>query len=101
MCLLLLSLPCPYTTLFRSGRQERQVPAPPRSLSRSPPPDRPAADDQRSPPSRRSCPAASCCAPPAFPLRHGPSGRSEEHTSELQSRDHLVCRPLLEKKQQK
>src|SRR5207253_4188522 len=25
-------------------------------------------------------------------------GRSEEHTSELQSRGHLVCRPLLEKK---
>src|SRR5690625_6051119 len=25
-------------------------------------------------------------------------GRSEEHTSELQSRDHLVCRLLLEKK---
>src|SRR5947208_6715860 len=24
--------------------------------------------------------------------------RSEEHTSELQSPDHLVCRPLLEKK---
>src|SRR5258708_28114059 len=28
-------------------------------------------------------------------LRHG---RSEEHTSELQSPDHLVCRLLLEKK---
>src|SRR5690554_7382878 len=28
--------------------------------------------------------------------RHGP--RSEEHTSELQSRPHLVCRLLLEKK---
>src|SRR3989442_8997206 len=28
-------------------------------------------------------------------LRHG---RSEEHTSELQSRPHLVCRLLLEKK---
>ena len=25
-------------------------------------------------------------------------GRSEEHTSELQSPDHLVCRLLLEKK---
>src|SRR2546422_8227449 len=30
--------------------------------------------------------------------RHGESGRSEEHTSELQSRLHLVCRLLLEKK---
>src|SRR5574344_2363903 len=28
------------------------------------------------------------------------SGRSEEHTSELQSPDHLVCRLLLEKKKQ-
>src|SRR5207244_9697460 len=27
-----------------------------------------------------------------------PSNRSEEHTSELQSPDHLVCRLLLEKK---
>ena len=27
-------------------------------------------------------------------------GRSEEHTSELQSRLHLVCRLLLEKKKQ-
>src|SRR5215510_15393967 len=27
-----------------------------------------------------------------------PPGRSEEHTSELQSRGHLVCRLLLEKK---
>src|SRR5690625_6166033 len=29
------------------------------------------------------------------------SGRSEEHTSELQSRGHLVCRLLLEKKKEK
>src|SRR6185436_21125410 len=28
----------------------------------------------------------------------GSGGRSEEHTSELQSPDHLVCRLLLEKK---
>src|SRR6266436_8995424 len=32
--------------------------------------------------------------------RHRPS-RSEEHTSELQSRLHLVCRLLLEKKKNK
>ena len=31
----------------------------------------------------------------------GPGMRSEEHTSELQSRGHLVCRLLLEKKKQK
>src|SRR5690625_1728917 len=30
--------------------------------------------------------------------RHGEQQRSEEHTSELQSRGHLVCRLLLEKK---
>src|SRR5258708_11698079 len=30
----------------------------------------------------------------------GPVLRSEEHTSELQSPDHLVCRLLLEKKNQ-
>src|SRR2546429_9782391 len=29
---------------------------------------------------------------------HADRGRSEEHTSELQSRLHLVCRLLLEKK---
>src|SRR3982751_7031629 len=29
---------------------------------------------------------------------HRPEGRSEEHTSELQSRSDLVCRLLLEKK---
>src|SRR5439155_18449816 len=33
-----------------------------------------------------------------LPLRFVPAGRSEEHTSELQSRGHLVCRLLLEKK---
>src|SRR2546422_8523548 len=31
-------------------------------------------------------------------VRIGVTGRSEEHTSELQSRLHLVCRLLLEKK---
>src|SRR3989442_15288783 len=33
--------------------------------------------------------------------RRGQPGRSEEHTSELQSRPHLVCRLLLEKKKKK
>src|SRR5436305_8364187 len=32
---------------------------------------------------------------------HRLDGRSEEHTSELQSRPHLVCRLLLEKKNKK
>src|SRR5207244_7718600 len=33
-----------------------------------------------------------------LPCRDGVEQRSEEHTSELQSPDHLVCRLLLEKK---
>src|SRR3712207_7388241 len=32
------------------------------------------------------------------PIRSRPIPRSEEHTSELQSRQYLVCRLLLEKK---
>src|SRR5258708_14102387 len=62
----------PYTTLFRSQlRQRTRCPYP------------------------RSSRVAGCG-------RKLPSlaseGRSEEHTSELQSPDHLVCRLLLEKK---
>src|SRR5947209_20495861 len=34
-------------------------------------------------------------------IRAGTGGRSEEHTSELQSRQYLVCRLLLEKKKKK
>src|SRR2546429_2479299 len=65
----------PYTTLFRSpGR---------------PPPVRP--DHAR--PVRRQRPAVADAAVP-----HPDRRRSEEHTSELQSRLHLVCRLLLEKK---
>src|SRR5687768_18165874 len=59
-----------------------------------------------------SCPTASCSAPTrprrnagisspsmrGWPAYGYPSCRSEEHTSELQSRLHLVCRLLLEKK---
>src|SRR5207253_5264154 len=35
---------------------------------------------------------------PQVVLHAGDNDRSEEHTSELQSRGHLVCRLLLEKK---
>src|SRR5690606_40304312 len=35
------------------------------------------------------------------PLYNLPALRSEEHTSELQSRENLVCRLLLEKKKKK
>src|SRR5258708_12197676 len=63
----------PYTTLFRSGdRAEVRI-------------------SERDEESRG-------CAAPAF-LHH--RARSEEHTSELQSPDHLVCRLLLEKKKKK
>src|SRR3982750_2768175 len=53
-----------------------------------------------SPPLFRSSPARSC---PPEGSRCGPrstsrAARSEEHTSELQSRSDLVCRLLLEKK---
>src|SRR3712207_8694102 len=45
------------------------------------------------------------CGRNLFRLYHRPldaiAGRSEEHTSELQSRQYLVCRLLLEKKKQK
>src|SRR3712207_8446548 len=34
-------------------------------------------------------------------FRNTPDSRSEEHTSELQSRQYLVCRLLLEKKKTK
>src|SRR2546422_7695033 len=63
----------PYTTLFRS-------------VTVSSVPD----DD---PPSTTCAPTTSAPASSSMPLT-----RSEEHTSELQSRLHLVCRLLLEKK---
>src|SRR5690606_40883597 len=45
-------------------------------------------------------PRMSSCvpAPRTLPRHRRNSGRSEEHTSELQSREKLVCRLLLEKK---
>src|SRR3712207_8397705 len=66
----------PYTTLFRSLS---------RGLTLSP--------------LRRG--SAACARPrrSRSPARRAPSpSRSEEHTSELQSRQYLVCRLLLEKK---
>src|SRR5216684_7358090 len=49
----------------------------------------------------RSSPIRSACTYRCRCRRHRPSMRSEEHTSELQSRLHLVCRLLLEKKKKK
>src|SRR5690554_7564945 len=44
-----------------------------------------------------SCPQEQWCANLGLKMLN-PYSRSEEHTSELQSRPHLVCRLLLEKK---
>src|SRR3989442_7213952 len=59
-------------------------------------PQRSAASRRRPPRCRRGCTTASSSP------RHGSgSRRSEEHTSELQSRPHLVCRLLLAKKKKR
>src|SRR5258708_26080771 len=70
----------PYTTLFRSRTGDREI----RTSATSSRPGGTRSSDG-SPPS------------PSHGARASAS-RSEEHTSELQSPDHLVCRLLLEKK---
>src|SRR5258708_21868667 len=71
----------PYTTLFRSHRSTRT------RLTDQP------AHGSRSVASRARLPMGlGAC------TQRSESHRSEEHTSELQSPDHLVCRLLLEKK---
>src|SRR5258708_26751893 len=54
-------------------------------------------DDQSTVDSRRLA-AAVCSSPSWLPARGGTHRRSEEHTSELQSPDHLVCPLLLQNK---
>src|SRR5689334_23446622 len=78
----------PYTTLFRSWIAEAlsQVAHQPTSPNRR--------NWRALWPSSRSRPAT-----PDF--LSGWATRSEEHTSELQSQFHLVCRLLLEKKKKK
>src|SRR3712207_7871752 len=79
----------PYTTLFRSraAARARQVGAAAGVW----------AQHQRDRAVGRERPA-----PPSPPGRlRARSPRSEEHTSELQSRQYLVCRLLLEKKKTK
>src|SRR3712207_8252850 len=80
----------PYTTLFRS-RQEKSTPRP---LGAPSPTARSTASAMDAPVScwtSRTRTAES---------RRLDRPRSEEHTSELQSRQYLVCRLLLEKKKQ-
>src|SRR3712207_8409497 len=79
----------PYTTLFRSSQTLLTASV----LGRGPGPTTAAsASDGRS----------GCCSafglPPPAAFAAFSLGRSEEHTSELQSRQYLVCRLLLEKK---
>src|SRR3712207_7892924 len=83
----------PYTTLFRS----------PAAVGARRPPRRPPAHGRRGAGGRAVDRAGVGLEGPAR-LPHGPvlaraAPRSEEHTSELQSRQYLVCRLLLEKKQ--
>src|SRR5438876_6212354 len=55
-----------------------------------------------SPPSRRKLKAwLASDSPKTTRVESGEGSRSEEHTSELQSPVHLVCRLLLEKKKKK
>src|SRR3712207_7335691 len=72
----------PYTTLFRSRQCELEQVR--RVCSQSPVGGHPVPR------------AAPNVTPPGSVA--APAGRSEEHTSELQSRQYLVCRLLLEKK---
>src|SRR3712207_9216892 len=50
------------------------------------------------PPRRRDPPRRAAVRPAGHRQDAARPGRSEEHTSELQSRQYLVCRLLLEKK---
>src|SRR3989442_9835378 len=77
----------PYTTLFRSREVEAAV--------RVQPAGEEAAHGRRD---RGHGPAGGVRNRRGDGGRHLLHGRSEEHTSELQSRPHLVCRLLLEKK---
>src|SRR2546429_1681433 len=80
----------PYTTLFRSERPHGDVRRPRRHPAR----DR----GLRSYAGRAGKSAARGAAALPWAAARCVRMRSEEHTSELQSRLHLVCRLLLEKK---
>src|SRR3712207_7106130 len=77
----------PYTTLFRSAAHDAaRVPREPHPAHRRRQRHHAQLDHRRSP------------VPPPEPGGVRQAARSEEHTSELQSRQYLVCRLLLEKK---
>src|SRR5947209_14615482 len=87
----------PYTTLFRSRMLPRKLTTPSRTLTFS------AAGRQGA---RASAAMTDAQIWSSLPEEEDRSRRrfamrSEEHTSELQSRQYLVCRLLLEKKKQK
>src|SRR5688572_31929583 len=77
----------PYTTLFRSGRFS----SPTYALAEM--------EFQNS--GFESTDPWACCREYTQDPGDGVVGRSEEHTSELQSQSNLVCRLLLEKKKKK
>src|SRR3712207_7686603 len=87
----------PYTTLFRSHRatQPRPQGRAVRLLRRA---ERPAGRGQRSLATGARADLRGALDPRLDALRV--VERSEEHTSELQSRQYLVCRLLLEKKKE-
>src|SRR3712207_8704936 len=85
----------PYTTLFRSARGERApADAGPR-VARGARAARPPVGEEVHLGERRRRAGG------RIPGGPGTLARSEEHTSELQSRQYLVCRLLLEKKKKK
>src|SRR5437588_3265837 len=83
----------PYTTLFRSSGSERN------RLRGEP--ERRDRVSLGGGPIRSAAGAGGRIGPPPSDTRSRRSGRSEEHTSELQSHSDLVCRLLLEKKKKK
>src|SRR5258705_603326 len=88
----------PYTTLFRSDRAGR-LPAVGPAAARPGPAGARAL--RRSPGHSPARHAGSAVETAARPASRRLRTRSEEHTSELQSLRHLVCRLLLEKKKKR
>src|SRR3712207_8498815 len=90
----------PYTTLFRSLDGRKSAPPCSRSAIR-PPPARMSARRSRQASDTASSTSRQLGMPPRRSGGKYVPARSEEHTSELQSRQYLVCRLLLEKKKKK